>query len=94
MDTSICAVCGKSTVHVWTILGGGIWMSESRERMTRHYDWLMGTTGNVVPAVETDIPIRCIIGKSGYRYGTWPKEALWCEHCKSLLLVRLGHSNG
>jgi hypothetical protein len=30
---------------------------------------------------SSSAPIHCVIGGSGYRVGSWPKEGLFCERC-------------
>jgi hypothetical protein len=74
-----CPFCGAQMVKVYVMIGGGVWLSESRERIAGRIDFRL--TGIPSPETEKGAPVYCCIGRSGYRVGDWPKEGFYCRQC-------------
>jgi hypothetical protein len=83
-----CPYCGQRMVRVFAALSGGVWLCESRETMA----WHVGVHKGEIPVPEGTVtvhphpPIHCVIGNSGYKVGSWPKEGLFCHGCNTFVI--------
>jgi len=93
MRTLKCPVCETDMVPVFVMMSGGVWLSESRARIRRI--GRVSREGFLAPSeeelVQTRVdehepPLYCVIGGSGYKAGTWPKDGLHCPNCHSFLV--------
>jgi hypothetical protein len=78
--TPTCPYCGHEMSKVFVKISGGVWLSESTERIRR-------ACGQVddeqlqEPVNPDEPPLHCVVGNKGYKSGTWPKDGLFCLNC-------------
>lgn len=79
----LCPNCRKSMDEVFILIGGGVWISRSEEEADAMLSFVRD--GRNEPH-EIQQPVICLVGKSGYRKGRWPKKGLYCSSCEGLFL--------
>lgn len=84
-----CPQCESEMADVFLMIGGGIWLSESKERVARYMNILL--TEPELGTHTCDRPeeprLYCVVAGRGYRAGAWPIPGWRCSSC-SLLSFR------
>lgn len=80
-----CNYCDEVMIEVSVVAGGGIWLCQSREFLENYVQARRSILTEVAP-MKQDAPLICVVGNSGYLYGEWPKEGLFCEKCRSVVI--------
>jgi hypothetical protein len=81
-----CPLCNNSMVKAFFVMSGGIWLSESRQRVQEFVDFFKrGKTKDL--ASSSVSPLRCVVGKSGFRAdGQEYKRGLYCYECGAIVI--------
>ncbi len=91
MKQNVCPSCGESMETFFTILSGGLWLCESLEYLQQYVKFLRSEGSDYQPP-DGKTPLHTIVGGRGYLTGQWPKKALRCQKCSTVVL--LGDSLG
>jgi hypothetical protein len=93
MKTCQCPYCQSEMLPVFVMISGGVWLSQSRARIRRV--GRVSRDGFLPPSEEEltqsrvdehEPPLHCVIGGSGYKAGTWPKDGLYCPNCHAFVV--------
>lgn len=85
----ICPFCGHEMLEVFVMISGGVWLSESRQRIrssghATRQEFLAPVDAELqTPVNKDEPPLHCVIGRDGDKRGTWPKDGLFCPSCLS-----------
>ena len=81
-----CPYCSNDMAQVYILIGGGVWFSDSLDQMARHLRFVTTGIPPSEPAAQRGAPIRCMIGKLGYRgAGDWPIPGWFCSSYNCLV---------
>ncbi len=82
----ICPYCEMELRPCHAVATGGVWLSDSREQLESVVK-AKRTGGEAVKLLsESTSPLVCVIGGNGCLHGNWPKDAMYCESCGSLVI--------
>jgi hypothetical protein len=86
MNTNICPCCGETMEEFSAILSGGLWLCNSPDYLRRYLEFLAVEGKGELPS-NAKTPLHTIVGGRGYRFGTWPKDALRCDKCGTVAIL-------
>jgi hypothetical protein len=85
-----CALCKGIMKQVFVACGGGVWLSESSDRVSRVIQrYKIHADMSPKPAAENEPPLYCVIGSSGSRNVSSPFHGLYCPACGAVLIESL-----